>query len=338
MRKKHGDLTHIGQLLPPIPRQVPAATLKPETSVALRLMNTNTRIKADEATKRIWTHSVFCQVSLPLRDPGDDVREWEKCNGNVRLKLLAGEALNPETGEFVKVGLPWGPKVRLVRIYLDNQAVSKQSPLIETDDTFTGFIRDKLKLRSAGGRTHDTVKDALARLAASSFRIGIMENGQARTMPSVSIVQEFDIWFPKDRNQRVLFPSFVQLDDRYYRSLIEHAVPLLDEAVAALSHNAMALDIYCWLAQRLHRVPKNCPTLLFWNVLYEQFATPGRRPGEFRDEFKQALAQVITVYPKARGKVEIDDQETANRCKDGRGLWLYHAEPPVMKAQVSLSR
>jgi len=343
MSKKRGDkggLVSIGKLLPqvtgPLPPQI-KANIKADSSVGLRLIQTKTQIRSDE-TKRIWTHSAFCQVSLPLRDPGDEVREWEKVNGNVRLKMLAGEALNPETGEWVKVGLPWGPKVRVVRIYLDNQAVTKQSPIIETDDSLTAFIREKLKLRSAGGRTIDTVKDALARLAASSFRIGIMHDGHAVTLPNVGIVKEFDIWLQKDSRQRVLFPSFVHLNGDYYSSLIEHAVPLLDEAVAALAHNAMALDIYCWLAQRLHRVPKNCPTLLFWNVLHGQFGSEGIRLADFRTNFKNALAQVIEVYPQARARVAIDDQETTSHCKDGRGLWLYHAEPPVKKVQIVLPR
>lgn len=39
------------------------------------------------------------------------------------------------------------------------------------------------------------------------------------------------------------------------------AVPLNETAVMRLAHNAMALDIYTWLAQRLHRVPEG-PGLL----------------------------------------------------------------------------
>jgi hypothetical protein len=35
------------------------------------------------------------------------------------IKELAGEAMHPQTEKFVRVGLLWGPKVRLVHIYLD---------------------------------------------------------------------------------------------------------------------------------------------------------------------------------------------------------------------------
>jgi hypothetical protein len=52
----------------------------------------------------------------------------------------------------------------------------------------------------------------------------------------------------------VLWPSTIQFSTRYFESLMKHAVPLNETAIARLSHNAMALDVYTWLAQRLHRV------------------------------------------------------------------------------------
>ena len=42
----------------------------------------------------------------------------------------------------------------------------------------------------------------------------------------------------------------------YFDSLTRFAVPMDERAIAALAGWAMALDMYCWLAQRqLHRVP-----------------------------------------------------------------------------------
>jgi hypothetical protein len=316
-------------------RNIPAVRhqstdLKPTGPVALRLIQTQSHIKTSDDLARVWSHAIFCQVGLPYRDPGTTVREWERVNGNVRVKILAGEALHPETEQWVKVGLPWGPKVRLVQIYLDSQAVKLQRPLIETDSSLTRFITDKLKLHSKG-RNMTLVKDALARFSASTFRIGILDQGRARTI-NTSIVEAFDIWFPKDERQRVLWPSYVQYSQPYFDNLLEHAVPLLEEAVAALAHNAMALDIYRWLAHRLHRIKPNCPMLLFWNVIHEQFGGPARLDN-FRREFIQALNEALAVYPQAQGGVYIDTDQTTTRCKDGRGLWLCHAQPPVKKQQ-----
>jgi Plasmid encoded RepA protein len=307
------------------------ADLKEGGPVSLRLIQTQTHIRTSEELAMVWSHAVFCQIGLPYRDPGDEVREWERRNGNLFLKVNAGEALNPDTEQWVKLGLPWGPKVRLVQIYLDTQAVKTQSPIIETDSSLTRFITEKLKLHSKGGNIR-LVKDALARLAASTFRIGKLIEKGAKTVPALPIVEDFDVWFQKDERQRVLFPSFVQYTQRYYDDLVEHAVPLLEDAVAALSHNAMALDIYRWLTHRLTRIKPNCPILLFWNVVHEQFGGPARLDN-FRREFLQALNEVLAVYPQAQGSVYVDADRSSTRCKDGRGLWLCHAAPPVRRQQ-----
>jgi hypothetical protein len=58
----------------------------------------------------LYQHTVFCQTSLPYRDPGEEARTWERLNGEVYLKVLAGEAMHPDLGRFVPVGLPIGPK------------------------------------------------------------------------------------------------------------------------------------------------------------------------------------------------------------------------------------
>ena len=328
-------------------RRSAESTLKPGAPTALRLMRSTLQgpLLGPELNGRelsiLHSHSIFCQIGLPYRKPHDDVREFERANGNMRLKITAGEALHPETGEFVKVGLPWGAKVRLVQIYLESAAVSTQSATVETDRSLTAFITDKLRLDNAGGRTILSVKDALARLAASRFLFGIHrqtpDGVESKTFKG-DILKHFDIWLPKDQKQRVLFPSVVHFDPDYFAELLQHAVPLKFSAVAALSHNTMALDCYRWLAQRLHRVPPGAPVLLFWSLLYNQFsASSVMRLADFRAEFKNALAQALSQYPEARNKVLIDTDVLQSLCKDGRGLWLYNAPPPVLKSRSSLS-
>ena len=263
----------------------------------------------------LYQHSVLCQTCLPFRDPGDDARVWERGNGSVRLKVIAGEAMDPSKGDFVPVGLPFGPKARLVLMHINQQALLSQSPLIELEDSLTRFVRHMLKL-DTGGRTIRVVKDQLARLSASSIRLGLLKEGRAVTVNS-QIVTAFDIWFPKDERQRVLWPSTVQLSGDYWESLKTHAVPLDETAIGALSHSALALDVYAWLAQRLHRVPEDNPVLLAWSVLHAQFGVGYARLVDFRRKFKAALREVLAVYPRAR--IELDQ----------RGLTVKNSPPPV---------
>jgi hypothetical protein len=237
----------------------------------------------------LYQHSVLCQTCLPFRDP--------------------------EKGDFVPVGLPFGPKARLVLMHINQQALLSQSPCIEIEDSLTRFVRRMLKL-DTGGRTVRVVKDQLARLSAASIRLGLVKEGRATTVTS-QIVTAFDIWFPKDERQRVLWPSTVQLSLDYWESLKTHAVPLDETAVGALSHSALGLDVYAWLAQRLHRVPEGATALLVWPVVYGQFGLGYTRLEDFRKAFKVALKQVAAVYPRAR----ID--------LDRRGMTLRNSPPPV---------
>ena len=84
----------------------------------------------DDPLSILYQHTAFCQTTLPYRDPGPEVRVWERSNGDVHLKVTAGDVLDPDTGGFVPVGLPFGPKARLVLMHINQQAIVSQSPII----------------------------------------------------------------------------------------------------------------------------------------------------------------------------------------------------------------
>jgi len=166
-----------------------------------------------------------------------------------------------------------------------------------------------------------TIKDQLARLSAASVRLGMMRDGRAITVNS-QIVTAFDLWFPKDEHQRVLWPSTVRLSLDYFESLKAHAVPLDERALSALSHSAMALDVYAWLAQRLHRIPKPHRQFIPWPAVKDQFGADYGSLRKFRQVFMTALRQVHVVYPAM--KIDIT----------GHGLFLYTSPPPVVKTGI----
>jgi len=278
---------------------------------------------ADEAI--LYQHSVLCQTCLPFRDPGDDVRKWERANGLVNLLLAAGQAFHPDTRRFIDVGLPFGPKPRLVLYHLNAEALRTQSPVIELEDSLTAFVKRTLGLDS-GGRTIRTVKDQLTRLSAADFRNGtVVGEGRAVTLKG-SVIEGFDLWTSRDPQQRVLWPTTVQFSQRYFDSLIKHAVPLNETAIARLSHSAMALDIYTWLAQRLHRIEEGKTALIPWVSLWEQFGNGYALIRQFRSVFKRTLKQVKVVYPEA--KFDLSTQ----------GVMLRHSSPPVARRLLPMSR
>jgi hypothetical protein len=129
----------------------------------------------------LYQHSVLCQTSLPYRDPGNEVRLWSRKNGYVRLEVQAGRAYDGRTDEFVDVGLPFGPKPRLVLYHLNAEALRNQSPEIELEDSLTAFVKRTLGL-DAHGRNIRVVKAQLARLSAADFRIGVSTDDRSTTL------------------------------------------------------------------------------------------------------------------------------------------------------------
>ncbi len=279
-----------------------------------RLLDTSVAIRTAPPERIDFLHTVQCQIGIPYRNPGDHVREWDRKQGNASLRIEAGSVIDPETGNFVHVGLPYGEKPRLVLIHMATEAVRTGSPVVDVEESMTGFARS-LGLET-NGQQLKSLKDQLARLAASTVRMGTVEEGRA-VQVNTQFVSAFDLWFPKQADQRVLWPSTVRLSEEYFQSLGQHAVPLDHRAVAALASSSMALDIYAWLAQRLHRVPTGKPQFIAWNSMYEQFGQGFARIRDFRRRFLQTLHQVASAYPAAR------------LTADDRGLTLSHSPPPV---------
>jgi len=279
-----------------------------------RLLDTSAAIRSDPPERIDFLHSMQCQCGIPYKNPGDGVLEWDRRQGHASLRIEAGSAIDPRTGDFVRLGLPYGEKPRLVLIHLATEAVRTGSPVVDVEESMTAFARS-LGLETNGQQLR-ALKEQLARLAAATVRMGVVEEGRA-VQVNTQFVSAFDLWFPKQADQRVLWPSTVRLSEEYFQSLGRHAVPLDARAVAALASSSMALDVYVWLAQRLHRVPSGKPQFIAWDSLHEQFGQGFARVRDFRRRFLQTLHHVTAAYPTSR--ITADD----------RGLTLEHSPPPV---------
>jgi hypothetical protein len=315
-----GEQLDLEELLDGKPKTKPKKAKKSAaklTKVQSRAIKTATQIEMEPVDQIGYQHSVLCQTSLPFRNPGDSVREWERRQGAVHLLVEAGSAKDPELDEFVKLGLPFGPKPRLILAHLNAQALKTGEPVIEMDDSLTAFVK-RIQGREPNGKEFRAFKDHLGRLAAATIRMAVSKDGRAVQVDS-KIVTAFDLWLPKNDKQRVLWPSTIQLSADYFNSLQKHAVPLDERAMGALAQSSMALDLYAWLAQRLHRIPENQPQFITWKAIKDQFGQGYGRMNNFKGVFRTALTQVLIQYQAAR----IDE--------DGQGLTLWNSPPPVPK-------
>lgn len=147
------------------------------TAIEKRLMLSSYDIQSNDPDNILYQHSVLCQTVFPYKNPGDDVRSWTKVQGKSKLRIDAGVFLSPDTKKDIDIGLPFGPKPRLILAHINSQALKKTSPIIEVESSITAFSK-RIGL-AAHGRDIKAMKNHLSRLSAATIRLGYIEDNNA---------------------------------------------------------------------------------------------------------------------------------------------------------------
>ena len=125
----------------------------------------------------------------------------------------------------------------------------------------------------------------------------------------------------REGDQMPLWRETIRLDEGFYQSLLEHPLPVREAAIRGIAHRSMALDVYIWLAYRLHRLTK--PTDVSWKALYDQFGGGFQHLRQFRAKFREPLALALAAYPEAF--VDVHDS----------GVRMNPSDPPVVERSIS---
>lgn len=290
------------------------------TPIKRRMIENSVLIRGQTPSDFLYQHTLFCQTVLPFRDPGPEVRRWERSQGNIRLYISAGEIYDRRTDTAKPVGLPFGTAARLLLCHLNTEALRRGTSVIEVEGSMTAFIH-RLQGRAPTGPEIRKFKDQLARLSSAVIRVVYIRDEDVVQI-NAPIITGFNLWKDRNEGEQLVFPSTIYLAPDYFLSLQEHAVPLDERAVCALAHSAMALDVYCWLAQRLHRVDPRRGQFVAWQNLYEQFGQGYRDIRFFRRDFLSVLKLVHAQYPAAVFRT------------DKGGMLLWNSPPPVQRRAV----
>ena len=105
-----------------------------------------------------------------------------------------------------------------------------------------------------------------------------------------------------EAGQGTLFLETARLSETFYEQLKKHPVPLEEAAIRAINNNSMALDLYCWLAYRLHVL--SSPRPVSWKALMSQFGTAYKELFHFKPRFLENLHLALAVYRDANVGVE----------------------------------
>lgn len=268
-------------------------------------------VLSDEDTEIGIAHAGFAMASLPHRRV--DVPVWKRQGGNVTLLIESG------LDEMQRaIGLPYGANARMILLYLQTQAVRTQSREIELGSSMSRWL-DAMNIK-AGGRTYQAVKEQSHKI--SRCKLTFFTNSEAgKTVSNGAFVRDSIIPdLTPDTKQGALWKEVVKLDEAFYESLVKHPLPLREIALKQISSRSKAIDVYIWLAYRLHSLTHEIK--ISWAVLKQQFGAEYKHVRFFKRDFIDPLKMALSVYPEA--KVAWDDEA---------GITLYPSPPPVKKVR-----
>ena len=282
-------------------------------------------------------------ATMPYKDPKEVV--FTRKNGDFSLRMVAG----------YEGGLPFGIYPRLLMSWLTTEAVQKRSPVIELGDSLGMFLREVMDVRSASGgsrgtytRVNEQMKRLFGSLITASYNGSLRDRGfilrnvmiadalelhdnwldvpqpeiEVATPESGRAVRN-SLWVPQEQATAGTWRSHVQLNEAFYRELIDNPVPIDLRAYRALRGSPLAMDVYTWLTYRASYTDRRTQPIP-WQALMLQFgsnfnqADLGQATRDFKKAFTKALRAVQIVYPD----MMVEPSE--------KGLILLPTKPHIM--------
>lgn len=280
------------------------------------LIDIAAEVLADETQRIGVSYTGFCLTSLPHKWLADDA-VWQKRGHRVTLWVEPGRMQT--RGRVVTYGVPYGARARMILLYLQTQAVRTGSREVELGRSMRGWM-ERMGL-AVGGETARGLREQAARISACTLRF-FWEDDVREGWARGGIVSS-GLRLKVPESQGALWEERVVLDETFWAALREHPVPLLETAIRQLRDRSMSLDIYVWLAWRLHTLAQATP--ISWLGLHAQFGAGFKAVKHFRPAFAEALAAALAAYPQARCEIEED------------GIVLHPSRPPIARTGSPLS-
>jgi hypothetical protein len=173
-----------------------------------------------------------------------------------------------------------------------------------------------------GGKSFADVREQADRLSRCRLTFHVQQGGRAGLI-NQNIVDAAMFVSDSESGQGSLFVETARLSETFYEQLRKHPVPLEEAAIKAISNNSQALDVYCWLAYRLHVLP--AARIVTWPALFAQFGSSYKKLAHFKMRFVDSLKIATAVYRDAN--VELDE----------KGLILNPSRPPVAPKLIAVA-
>jgi hypothetical protein len=171
-----------------------------------------------------------------------------------------------------------------------------------------------------GGKTYGLVAEQAKRISHCRLTFFVDNTGVTVSENGAFVAGRISMASGYDQHQLTLWQEKVRLDEGFLKSLREHPVPVREEAISAIGTRSLPIDIYIWLAYRLHVLAK--PTPISWLSLHSQFGAGFKKVRQFKPTMADALSMALAVYPEAEVSIGQD------------GLTLFPSPPAIPKAEA----
>lgn len=263
------------------------------------------RVLSDDAERMGFTYSGFALTSLPHKPQQSTT--WRREGHNLTLVLQAGVDRNEQS-----LGLPYGSYARFILLFLQSEAIRTRSREVELGRSMKVWL-GSMGL-SIGGKTYKQVAEQARRISGCTLtfyadRTGAKIESRSRFVKTAITMTSSD--------QPTLWQDRVLLDEDFYRALQEHPVPLSENALRAIGPRSMVIDIYIWMAYRLHSLKRDID--ITWPSLHGQFGAGFKSIKRFKQHFAECVAIAVAAYPEARVSI------------NSRSMTLQPSRPAIEK-------
>lgn len=269
--------------------------------------------------EHLYMPVALAHVYFPRRDVKlDPTESYVHRSGDFQLNISQLPVPNPHTGKNEFLGLPFGPKSRLLLGVINALALQQGSNKIDIEaDTLPRFLQ-KIGMTDGGNQLRQA-RNQIARLSSSLISVSYKEADGSTVHGQMPIVKGFDLFPRSHPEQMLLWQRHIVLSLDYWEELQKHPLPLSLEHLRILSGHARAIDFYSFLAYRLHNLKK--PLFLTWATMKEIFGGDIGRMDHFKEKMRHTADLVKLAYTDARFSY------------DGQGWTFQHSPSPIQKKQ-----
>lgn len=281
-------------------RELVAPERRPVLEIAIKYL-------AEHGEQLAYSHPGFAMTCLPHKRV-DATTVFEKRVANMTLTI------EPLLVDGQRRGVPYGSRARLILIYLQTEAVKTRSRTVELGASMRNWLC-RMGIPT-GGKNYKDVMEQARRIEGSVVSFTWHgDDGTARWRDTIVRGRFEPLSDDADVRQGRLFVDTVELSETFYEALLRHPAPIHEAALRHIANKSAVIDVYLWLAYRLHVLEK--PVSVSWPALQAQFGSNYQRLAGFKPRFLELLEQAIAVYPQA--DVRASD----------KGVVLHPSPPPI---------